>query len=241
MSPAHRGVSRCAGVLTAWWENATADFVRLARGLPLLPSLARAIALGQDCLISCARDCVWDCRVPGQVRPLNYSQERGDQDVHIALDRKRLVAAMERWQSRVEIAHAIRGAVWGRLAATTDCPHAVALLPCRSLRTHAVGAGRACGSRMVCAIRLPPIHPSPHAPSGCYAEKAREPRVISLNDVIKSGVYGPPPRLLHQPGSPSFVAACARHPTMVACLCHVEACLRAHSKRVQTNTQCRRP
>lgn len=53
--------TECAGRLDDWWDKATADFILLAEGRPLDPRRAPTIALGQNCLLPCARGCVWDC------------------------------------------------------------------------------------------------------------------------------------------------------------------------------------
>ena len=101
---------RCAGALSKWWDAATADFRRLAQGLELEPRLAQTLALGQDCLLPCARNCVWDCRTPGVVKPLNYSAEI-DQDVAISLDRAKLVDAMRDWPDQELRSHMEYGVV----------------------------------------------------------------------------------------------------------------------------------
>jgi len=78
---------RCTGPLEDWWRNATQDFVLLSQGLPLEPRLTATIALGQDCLLPCAHGCVWDCRRPGTVTPLDFHQDP-DEGVTLSLDRR---------------------------------------------------------------------------------------------------------------------------------------------------------
>lgn len=50
---------RCVQPLEHWWQNATKGFILLAQGLPLEPRLTGTVALGQDCLIPCARRCIY--------------------------------------------------------------------------------------------------------------------------------------------------------------------------------------
>lgn len=74
----------------------TLDFQRLAAGKELEPRLTQTLALGQDCFITCARGCIWDCRTLGVVKPLDFHQEV-DQAATFSLDRQQLVRAMREW------------------------------------------------------------------------------------------------------------------------------------------------
>ena len=113
----------CSGLLQEWWGNATADFVRLATDSVLELRLTRTIALGQDCLLPCARDCIWDCRVPGQVRPLDYHQEV-DAHASIRLNRQLLVDSMHSWPDQELRSHMHYGVRFG-----ADLPLQLVLTP----------------------------------------------------------------------------------------------------------------
>ena len=215
----------CAGLLAAWWDNATADFLRLARGLPLEPRLARTIALGQGCLIPCARGCIWDCRTPGQVVPLNYSRDVDD-GVTVSLDRKRLVAAMEAWPDQELRSHMQFGVRFG-----TDLPLQIVLTP--QLKSLAAAFDRTqkelrelIDQGWYGLFDFLPFIPMRMHPKGATERKLEDrPRpttdgshphltqqvvdtdgvpVVSLNDALKAGVYGPRPQF--QAPSPEGVS-----------------------------------
>jgi hypothetical protein len=116
-------LQRCAGVLKEWWENATADFQALAAGQALRHRRTRTVALGEDCIIPCARGCVWDCRVPGRVFPLDYSRDVDD-GVAVSLDRETLVADMADWPDQELRSHLKFGVRFG-----ADLPFQIVLTP----------------------------------------------------------------------------------------------------------------
>lgn len=203
---------RCLGALQDWWVKASTDFVTLARGLPLEPRHTPTLALGQDCLIPCARNCVWDCRVPGKVQPLNYSAEI-DQAATISLDRDLLVAAMSDWPDQELRSHLRYGVRFG-----ADLPFQIVLTPQLKslagafdrtqrelrelidkgwyalfdffpfipLRMHPKGA-----TERKLENRPRPTTDGSHPHSSQQVVDTQGIPVISINEAIKSGVYGP--------------------------------------------------
>jgi len=213
---------KCAGAIKAWWENATRDFERLAAGQELEPRLARTIALGQDCILPCARACVWDCRVPGQVTPLDYSQEV-DQGVQLALDREELVRAMEFWPDQELRSHLRYGVRFGaelplQLVLTPQLKSLAAAfdrtqkelrelvdrgwyalfdyLPFVPLRMHPKGA-----TERKLEDRPRPTTDGSHPHESQHVYDTQGEPVFSINQAIKDGIYELPPPQQDGPSS----------------------------------------
>ena len=212
---------RCAGLLDEWWANATSDFKELAAGRSLQVRHTQTIAIGQNCFRPCARGCVWDCRLSNQVVPLDYWAEI-DSGVELALNRKALVAGMEHWPDQELRSHLQHGVRFG-----ADLPLQLVLTP--QLKSLAFAFAKTQSELRDLVDRgwyaifdHIPFMPSRMHPKGATARKLEDrPRpttdgshphssmnivdtaglpVVSLNDAIRSGVYGPhPPRL--QPDS----------------------------------------
>ena len=113
----------CAGRLDDWWRKASADFELLAQGRPLDPRRAPTVALGQNCLLPCARGCVWDCRQRGQVVPLDFEADI-DLGVELSLDRDALVRDMADWPDQELRSHLAFGVRFG-----ADLPLQLVLAP----------------------------------------------------------------------------------------------------------------
>ena len=114
---------KCSGALDRWWVNATRDFRTLSKGKKLFPRWTRTLALGQDCLKPCARGCIWDCRVPGSVSPLDFHSDV-DHGVDMSLDREALVADMQHWPDQELRSHMKYGVRFG-----ADIPLQIVLTP----------------------------------------------------------------------------------------------------------------
>ena len=115
--------AECAGALDDWWGNATADFLLLAAHRELEPRLTRTIALGSDCFLPCARNCIWDCRTPSKVFPLDYHQPV-DAHASVSLNRRHLVDAMHDWPDQELRSHMQHGVRFG-----ADLPFQLVLTP----------------------------------------------------------------------------------------------------------------
>lgn len=228
-------------------EAATADFITLARGLELEPRHTPTVALGQDCIIPCARRCVWDCRSPGQVTPLNYSA-RIDQGVTLSLNRDQLVQAMAQRPYQELRSHMQYGVRFG-----TPLPNQIVLTPqLKSLsaafdRTH-LELREFVDRGWYALFDFFPFIPMRMHPKGatehelenrpCPTTDGSHPHatqrivdtqgipVISLNEAIRTGVYGPKWRQLLHPPSPT--PAFAPYHPLVAGIHELASCLRAY-------------
>ena len=220
---------QCAGRLADWWERATADFLLLSANRPLDPRLAPTIALGQNCLLPCARNCVWDCRERGKVQPLDYEAAL-DVGAAFSLDRQALVRDMHDWPDQELRSHLAYGVRFGAelplqlvltpqlksLAAAFDRTQAelrdlvargwYALfdhLPFLPLRMHPKGATE----RKLENRPRPTTDGSHPHDSQCITDTAGQ-QVRSINLAIRSGCYGPPAHLSSIPPLPTrFVSS----------------------------------
>ena len=212
--------ARCAGAIAEWWEHASYDFAALAAGRGLDARRTQTLAIGQDCFLPCAQGCVWDCRVPHVVSPLDYSAPV-DQDVALSLDRDALVEAMADWPDQGLRSHLHYGVRFG-----ADLPLQLVLTP--QLKSLAFAFDKTQLELRELADRgwyalfdYLPFMPSRMHPKGATARKLENrPRpttdgshphssrpvldtagipVVSINEAIQTGCYGPKPPASSQP------------------------------------------
>jgi len=205
--------SRCAGAIAKWWDAALHDFELLAKGQPLHPRQTPTIALGQDCLRPCARNCIWDCRFPPKVVPLDYVQPI-DRNVPLSLDRQALVDAMWDWPDQELRSHMAYGVRFGaelplQLVLTPQLKSLAAAFdrtqlelkdltqrgwyglfdyfPFLPMRMHPKGA-----TERKLENRPRPTTDGSHPRETQNVRDTQGERVISINDAIRSGIYDLP-------------------------------------------------
>lgn len=201
---------------------ATADFLLLAANRPLDPRLTPTIALGQQCLLPCARNCVWDCRQHGRVVPLDFEADI-DFGVELSLDR---AADMQEWPDQELCSHMAYGVRFG-----AELPLQLVLMPqLKSLAT-AFDRTQAELRGLVSRGWYQLFDPLPFLPIRMHPKGATERRlenrprpttdgshphesqrvvdtdgqpVCSINHAIRSGCYGRSPHALLPPPSPHY-------------------------------------
>jgi hypothetical protein len=214
----------CAGRLDDWWRKASADFELLAQGRPLDPRRAPTVALGQNCLLPCARGCVWDCRQRGQVVPLDFEADI-DLGVELSLDREALVRDMDDWPDQELRSHLAFGVRFG-----AELPLQLVLTPqLKSLafafeRTQVELQGLVTRGWYALFDHLPFIPLRMHPKGATDRKLENRPRpttdgshphdsqqvvdtagvpVVSINEAIRSGMYEPLPPPVDPPTPPA--------------------------------------
>ena len=205
---------RCAGTIAAWWANATYDFEALAAGRGIQSRRTQTVAIGQGCFRECAPNCVWDCLIPNVVIPLDCSAPL-NQNVQLSLDRSAFVDAMPDWPDQGLRSHLQFGVRFG-----ADLPLQLVFTP--QLKSLAFAFDKTQQELRELADRgwyalfdYLPFMPSRMHPKGATARKLENrPRpttdgshphssravvdtqefpVISINEAIQTGCYGPEP------------------------------------------------